>query len=369
MDEALQLAALARGRTSPNPMVGAVVVREGRVVGRGYHRQAGTPHAEIHALTAAGEQARGATLYVTLEPCSHHGRTPPCTEAIITAGIGRVVAAVVDPNPLVAGRGVERLRQAGIDVEVGLRAQQARRLNEVFQKYITTGRPFVVLKSALTLDGKVATATGDSRWVTGAVARRHAHGLRDALDAVMVGVGTVLADDPQLNCRIKGGRDPVRLVVDSLARTPPHARVLNGGGESAAPVIIAVTAAAPPQRVKALAAAGARVVVVDGPGPRVDLARLLEILGSEEITGVLLEGGPELAASAQAAGLVDKYVFYYAPRLAGGRAAPGPFGGDGVVRMADAYPLMIEGVERIGEDLLVEAYPQNRREPGVHRNR
>lgn len=365
MDEALDLAARARGRTSPNPLVGAVVVKDGRVVGRGYHHRAGTPHAEVHALREAGDAARGATLYVTLEPCAHHGRTPPCVDAVEAAGVARVVAAMADPNPLVSGRGFAHLRRAGVLVEVGVREEQARRLNESFAKFIRTGFPFVVLKSALSLDGKIAAAGGDSRWVTGEEARRHAHQLRNSLDAVMVGVGTVLADDPQLTCRLPGGRDPIRVVVDSLARTPPAARVNAVRRQSPAPTIVAMTPAAPEEQRRALEAAGAEVLVIDGPGPRVDLRLLLAELGRRGITSVLLEGGATLAGSAHQAGLVDKYVFYYAPKLVGGVGAPGPLGGDGVQRMAEARPLRITAVERLGEDLLVEAYPESHGEPGT----
>ncbi|MCL5677325.1 MAG: bifunctional diaminohydroxyphosphoribosylaminopyrimidine deaminase/5-amino-6-(5-phosphoribosylamino)uracil reductase RibD [Firmicutes bacterium] len=357
MDQALRLAVKAAGRTSPNPLVGALVVKDGKVVGRGYHLQAGTPHAEVLALQEAGEAARGAILYVTLEPCAHHGRTPPCVDAVEAAGVARVVAAMTDPNPLVSGRGLARLRQAGIDVEVGVREGEARRLNEAFEKHIRTGLPFLVLKAAVSLDGKTATRSGDSRWVTSEEARRHVHGLRNSLDAIMVGVGTVLADDPQLTCRLPDGRDPVRVVVDSLARTPPEARVVSLARSSPAPTLIAVTPAVPAQRRRALEAAGAKVLVIDGPGPRVDLRRLAAELGRRNITSLLLEGGSTLAEAAQTSGLVDKYMFYLAPKLVGGKEAPGPLGGQGVHRMSDAYPLRITAVERLGGDLLVEAYP------------
>ncbi|MCL6480003.1 MAG: bifunctional diaminohydroxyphosphoribosylaminopyrimidine deaminase/5-amino-6-(5-phosphoribosylamino)uracil reductase RibD, partial [Peptococcaceae bacterium] len=310
MQMALDLARQALGRTSPNPMVGAVLVKDGRVIGQGYHTRPGTPHAEIHALREAGERAAGATLYVTLEPCCHQGRTGPCTEAILAAGVKRVVAAMTDPNPLVSGRGLERLRRAGIEVTVGVMEEEARRLNEVFIKYITTRRPFVVLKTAMSLDGKIATRSGESQWITGPQARLAVHRLRDRYDAVLVGINTVLKDNPSLTTRIpqEDGRDPVRVIVDSLARTPPEARVITQ--QSSAPTIIAVTEKAPAQNLRRLERAGAQIVVVPGNGPRVDLAGLMAELGRREITSVLVEGGGEIHASFLEARLVDKVIWF-----------------------------------------------------------
>ncbi|MCL6635390.1 MAG: bifunctional diaminohydroxyphosphoribosylaminopyrimidine deaminase/5-amino-6-(5-phosphoribosylamino)uracil reductase RibD, partial [Peptococcaceae bacterium] len=329
MRMALELAGRARGRTSPNPMVGAVVVKDGKVVGSGYHLRAGTPHAEVHALNEAGEKARGATLYVTLEPCCHYGRTGPCSEAVIGAGIARVVVAMTDPNPKVAGGGIKRLREAGIEVTLGVLEEEARELNEVFIKYITTGRPFVVAKAAMSLDGKIATRSGRSKWITGPEARAYGHQLRDWYDAIMVGIGTVLADDPSLTARLPGGkgRDPVRVILDSRARIPLNAGVLTR--RSGAPTIIAATAAAPQAKLAALRRAGARVLVVND-GPRVDLAGLMKLLAEQEITSVLIEGGSGVHGSALAAGIVDKVAWFIAPRIIGGREAPGPVGGEGV---------------------------------------
>ncbi len=356
MAEALDLARLALGRTSPNPMVGCTIVKDGRVVGRGYHLKAGTPHAEVHALAQAGEDARGATLYITLEPCSHHGRTPPCADAVVRSGVARVVAAMSDPNPKVAGRGLSRIRQAGIEVEVGVREDEARQLNEVFVKYITTGLPFVWMKSAMTLDGKTATRTGDSKWITGEESRLEVHRLRDRLDAIMVGVGTVLADDPQLTCRLPGGRDPVRVVVDNQARTPPGAALLRSG--SPAPTIIAVTAEAPAERIEALSGAGAEIVKVERePGGRVSFPHLLRLLAARELTSVLLEGGNSLIATAVEAGLVDKAWLFVAPKTIGGREAPGPIGGLGGATMSQARHWRFSDLRRFGDDLLIEAYP------------
>ncbi|WP_342669543.1 bifunctional diaminohydroxyphosphoribosylaminopyrimidine deaminase/5-amino-6-(5-phosphoribosylamino)uracil reductase RibD [Desulfovirgula thermocuniculi] len=355
MQMALDLARRGLGRTSPNPMVGAVVVKEGRVVGRGYHARAGAPHAEVNALREAGEQARGATLYVNLEPCCHYGRTGPCTEAILAAGVKRVVAAMEDPNPLVSGRGLERLRRAGVEVTVGVMEEEARRLNEVFIKYITTRRPFVVLKAAMSLDGKIATRTGESRWITGPEARLAAHRLRDRYDAVLVGINTVLRDDPSLTTRLPGGegRDPVRVVVDSLARIPLHARLLTQ--KSPAPTIVAVTERAPAEKLRRLEEAGAQVLVIPG-GPRVDLAALMEELGRREITSVLVEGGGEVHASFLEGRLADKVVWFIAPLIIGGRKAPGPVGGEGFAWLGEAVRLRDVSLARCGEDLCLEGY-------------
>lgn len=286
---ALRLAAKGRGRTHPNPMVGAVVVAKGRVVGQGWHRRAGGPHAEVPALRAAGRRARGATLYVTLEPCSHTGkRTPPCVPAIVASSVKRVVVAMRDPNPRVHGRGLSALRRAGIRVDVGCRQQDAERLNEAYGHWMRTGRPFVVLKAAMTLDGKIATADGDSQWITGAAARRDAHRLRSEVDAVMVGAGTVLRDDPRLTVRMgaQGPLQPRPVVLDSTLRLPLGARVLAGGR-----AIVATTAKAPAPRIERLRAQGVTVLVLPLQNGRVSLRACLERLGGMEIGSVLLEGG------------------------------------------------------------------------------
>ncbi|AEF93934.1 riboflavin biosynthesis protein RibD [Desulfotomaculum nigrificans CO-1-SRB] len=360
MQMALELARKARGRTSPNPMVGAVVVKDGQVVGQGWHAKAGTAHAEVVALADAGEQARGATVYVTLEPCCHHGRTGPCTEALLKAGVKRVVAAMTDPNPLVAGKGLAILRDAGVEVQVGVLESEARQLNEIFIKYITTGRPFVVLKAATSLDGKIATATGESKWITGAAARTEGHRLRDIYDAILVGVNTILADDPALTTRLPEGRgkDPIRVVVDSTARTPTSARVLIQ--QSAAHTIIATTEAAPAERRASLMAAGAEVLVVPGQGPRVDLVKLMELLGQRQITSVLIEGGGKINGSALAAGIVDKVAWFLAPKIIGGDAAPGPVRGAGIMSLNDATKLYNVSLQRVGEDILITGYTSER---------
>lgn len=362
MKMALDLAAEAMGRTSPNPMVGAVVVREGEIAGTGFHARAGTPHAEVVALKKAGDRARGSTLYVTLEPCCHHGRTGPCTEAVIAAGVRRVVAATTDPNPLVAGNGLGRLREAGLEVDVGVMEEEARKLNEVFIKYITTGCPFVVMKAAVSLDGKIATRSGDSKWITGPESREYGHRLRDRYDAIMVGVNTVLADDPALTSRLpREGRDPVRIIMDSSARTPPGARVIKGPSE--APAVIAVTGSAPRDRVQKLREAGAQVVTLPANGEgRVDLTALMEHLAGREITSVLIEGGGEVHASALSSGMVDKVAWFVAPMLIGGRDAPGPLAGRGPLILQEAVVLERVSVSRMGNDIFIEGYIKNRGE-------
>jgi len=355
MKTALELAARARGRTSPNPMVGAVVVKGGRIAGQGYHVRAGTPHAEVLALEEAGSEARGATLYVTLEPCCHHGRTGPCSEAVIAAGVAKVVVAMRDPNPLVSGGGIRRLREAGVEVVEGVMEEEARELNEVFVKYITTGKPFVVAKAAMSLDGKIATRSGKSKWITGPEARACGHRLRDWYDAILVGLGTVLADNPSLTTRLPagGGRDPVRVILDSQARIPLNAAVLTQKSE--APTIIATTAGAPPDRLETLRRAGAEVLVVN-KGPRVELAELIKILGRREITSLLIEGGAEVHGSALAAKIVDKVVWFIAPKIIGGREAPGPVGGRGAADLSGAAELERVKVSRLGPDFCIEGY-------------
>jgi diaminohydroxyphosphoribosylaminopyrimidine deaminase/5-amino-6-(5-phosphoribosylamino)uracil reductase len=359
MQRALELAAQARGRTSPNPMVGAVIVRAGRVVGEGYHRQAGTPHAEVHALRAAGDLARGATLYVNLEPCNHQGRTPPCTEALIAAGIAEVHMAMLDPNPLVNGQGRARLEAAGIRTVVGECAEPARELNEAFVTYITAGRPFVIGKFAASLDGKIATRTGESRWITGEAARLRGHELRDTVDAILVGAATVIADDPLLTTRRPGRevRHPLRVVLDSRGRVPLEARVLDPA--LPAKTLLAATAALPAERRAALESRGVEVLVLpaDAQG-RVDLAALLETLGRRQVTSLLVEGGGTVLASFFQAGLVDKVVAFLAPLVIGGQEAPSAVSGTGVAHLADAARLERVQVERVGEDVLVTGYLQ-----------
>ncbi|BAW00685.1 riboflavin biosynthesis protein RibD [Thermus thermophilus] len=365
---ALQLAERARGHTSPNPLVGAVLVKEGRIVGEGFHPRAGEPHAEVFALRQAGEEARGATAYVTLEPCDHHGRTPPCSLALLQAGVSRVVVAAREENPVAKG-GLERLRAGGVQVEAGLLEAEARAQNEVFFAVQRKGLPFVLLKAALTLDGKVAAPSGDARWISSEASRRVAHAYRQWLPAVMVGVGTVLKDDPALTVREPDFRpfplmveppplrDPLKVVLDTEARTPPTARLFRKGprGEPAR-VLVFVGEGAPRARVSVLEEAGARVVALPREGGRVDLQKALAFLLEEGVDGVLLEGGPGLAGAFLERGLVDKLALFLAPKLLGeGRGLAEGFR---VERMAEALRLRLARREWLGEDLWLEAYPE-----------
>jgi diaminohydroxyphosphoribosylaminopyrimidine deaminase/5-amino-6-(5-phosphoribosylamino)uracil reductase len=363
---ALQLAERARGHTSPNPLVGAVLVREGRIVGEGYHPRAGEPHAEVFALKEAGERARGATAYLTLEPCDHHGRTPPCSLALLEAGVARVVVAARDENPVARG-GLERLRRAGVQVEEGLLAEEARLQNEAFFTALRKGRPFVLLKAALTLDGKVAAASGDARHVSSEASRRVAHAYRQWLPAVVVGVGTVLQDDPALTVRHPDFRpfphmleppplrDPLKVVLDTEARTPPTARLFAPGprGEPAR-VLLLVGRGAPKERLLALERAGARVVELPREGGRVSPEVALAFLWEEGVDGVLLEGGPRVAGAFWARGLVDKVALFLAPKVVG--EGKGFLEGVALSRMAEAYRLRLARREWLGEDLWLEGY-------------
>ena len=343
---AIELARQADYRTSPNPMVGAVVVdRDGHLAGEGYHRRRGTPHAEEEALAAAGPAAKGGTLYVNLEPCPHAHRTPPCAAAVVSAGVRRAVISMEDPDPRVRGLGIEALRSAGVEVTLGTLEAPARRLNEFYVKHRTTGRPFVTAKFAMSLDGKIATAKGESRWITGEGARHQSHELRHRHDAILVGINTVLQDDPELSARIPGreARQPIRIVLDSSLRMPPTARLLGTGA------LIATTSDAK--------ASGAEVLKLptDKNG-RVALEPLLDLLGRREIISLLVEGGGETHASFFEAGLVDKVYVYIAPKLIGGRTAPGPIGGVGVENLRDALRLRDAEVIVIGGDYLISGY-------------
>ncbi|HVL52078.1 MAG TPA: bifunctional diaminohydroxyphosphoribosylaminopyrimidine deaminase/5-amino-6-(5-phosphoribosylamino)uracil reductase RibD [Actinomycetota bacterium] len=353
MHEALCLAAKGRGRTSPNPMVGCVLVNDGVLAGSGWHRRAGGPHAEVLALAAAGARAEGATAFVTLEPCAHHGRTPPCVHALIAGGVSRVVAAMEDPDPRTAGRGLAALRAAGIKAEVGLLFEQARRLNEQYVHHRTTGRPFVTYKAGVSLDGRTAAADGSSQWITSPQARLDAHRLRARSDAVCAGVGTVLADDPQLTPRgVSSSRAPLRVVVDSHARTPPGARVLSGD----APTVVFTAAGDGTPGAMALKEAGAEVVNAPGSDGRVSLTDMLQVLGEREIVSLLLEGGATLAGGFAAQGLIDRFVFYVAPKLLGSSQS-GALRGFCAGSVTDALDLVIAEARRIGPDLRVTAYP------------
>jgi diaminohydroxyphosphoribosylaminopyrimidine deaminase/5-amino-6-(5-phosphoribosylamino)uracil reductase len=355
----LELARRGSGRTSPNPLVGAVVVKDGRPIGEGFHSGPGEAHAEPVALAACSEDPAGATLYVSLEPCAHRGRTPPCAEAIIAAGLERVVIASEDPSAKASGRGPELLRSGGVEVawadeEV---ARSARLLNQPFRKHALTGRPLVVLKSALTLDGRVATRTGDSRWISSEESRARAHRWRAEADAVAVGIGTAIADDPLLTARVEGAREPTRaprrVVFDSRARLPARSRLVQSAADS--PVILICSPAAPRPAREVLAAAGVEVIVTEGEDEAARVAAGLDALGDRGVQWLLLEGGPRLAGAFLDAGEIDTVRAFVAPILAGGRDARGVLDGRGVASIADAVRALAVEVERIGDDTLIDA--------------
>ncbi len=355
MRRALRLARKVVGWTSPNPPVGAVIVKGNSLIAEGCHEGAGKPHAEAVALAKAGKEAEGATLYVTLEPCDHYGRTPPCTQAIIAAKIRRVVVGTVDPNPIVNGSGIARLKEAGIEVTVGVLEKEAKELIAPFAKFITQRIPFVTLKLAMSADGKIATKTRESKWLTGELARKFAHRLRHEHDAVMVGVGTVLADDPQLNVRFVRGKvkQPIRVVVDSQAMTPPTAKVIRSANS---PCIIAVTEKAPTERIEQLSNAGAEVwrLPLDSNG-QVDLFELLKRLAERDVVSLLVEGGSELSGSFLKQHLVDRVIFFIAPLLIGGRNAVPAIGGEGFEKLRDAVRLSEVKFRKLGDDFVLMA--------------
>ncbi len=356
MQLALDLAIKGEGFTSPNPMVGAVVVKDGEVVGSGYHQAVGGPHAEVHAIDAAGSLANGATLYVTLEPCNHTGRTPPCTRKIVAAGIKRVVVATLDPNKRVAGGGAEFLRRRGIQVSLGICEAQARKLNEAFFKYIRTGRPFVIAKCAATLDGRIATRSGDSRWVTGDAARQFVHRLRHAVDAILVGINTVRIDNPSLTARPGDGegRDPLRVVLDTYLSISTQARIFRQN--SSADTILVCGPAAPMAKRAALEIIGARVIESPLKNELVDMDALMDQLGALEITSLLIEGGSRVMASAFGAGIVDKVLFFYAPKILGGDDGVPICSGPGPELMSQSVAVKDIAVHRFGDDVMIEGY-------------
>jgi diaminohydroxyphosphoribosylaminopyrimidine deaminase/5-amino-6-(5-phosphoribosylamino)uracil reductase len=353
MREALSLARSAEGRTTPDPMVGAVLVKEGRIISIGYHGEVTTPHAEAWAIQKAGAEARGATLYINLEPCCFFKakNNPPCTDTIIKAGVKEVIAAMRDPNPRVKGRGFSRLKKHGVKVRVGLLGEEAQQLNEVFEKFITTGLPFVVMKTAMTIDGKIATRTGASRWVASKESLRYAHHLRNIYDAILVGVNNVLIDNPQLNVRrVKKVKDPVRIVLDAYGRTPPGAKVIRSSGGK---TILVVGPEAPPEKLLSLEKAGAEVLRLPAPKGLIDIRMLLKKLGERKITSLLIEGGGEVNASFISARAVDKAYFFIAPKIFGGRDAKTPVEGEGIRLPLQARWLKDVRFEKSGADFLI----------------
>lgn len=355
MARALRLALRGAGHTRPNPMVGAVLVKDGRIIGEGWHKQYGGPHAEVNAFASATEDPEGATLYVSLEPCSHYGKTPPCADLIIRKKVARVVAALEDPNPLVSGRGFRKLRANGIRVTVGVLAEEARHINDVFLTYVTRKRPFVLYKAAMSLDGKIACHTGESQWISSEKSREEVQRLRGILSGIMVGAGTVIADNPRLTCRMEEYENPARIIVDGKLRVPVESRIFHEPGRN----IILTTSEASPEKKKALENLGVELIEADSEEPgKVDLKSAMLALGIKGIDGILLEGGPTLAASALEAGIIDAVRFYIAQKIIGGREAPSPFAGTGAAHMNEVVPLTDAVYGTSGDDLWIQAYIQ-----------
>lgn len=348
---AMQLAGNAIGRTSPNPLVGAVIVKDNRVVGCGWHRKAGTPHAEVHALNQAGELAQGADVYVTLEPCAHYGKTPPCSKALVEAKVKNVYGGLLDVNPKVAGKGFKILEDAGIHVEYGFLQDELRKQNEVFFKWIEHKKPFIVLKAAMTLDGKIATATGQSKWITNETSRAYGYKLRDIYDGIMVGINTVIEDNPMLTARVDGGKNPIRIVVDSSLKIDINANVVQ---DKSAKTIVATTDKADKDKILKLQAQDVDVIVVDkDENDKVDIEKLLDILGQQNICSILVEGGATLSGSFVAKKLVDKVYFFIAPKIVGGKEAKTPVAGTGILNLQEALSLKDIQIEKLKEDIII----------------
>lgn len=354
MKRVLELAERGIGKTNPNPLVGTVIVKDGRIIGEGWHERYGQAHAEVNAVRNAAESTEGATVYVNLEPCCHYGKTPPCTELLIREKVKRVVVGTLDPNPLVAGKGVQRLREAGIEIVSGVMEKECRRLNEVFFHYIQKRRPFVVLKAAMSLDGKIAAPSGESKWITEEASRKDVQLLRNRYSAVMVGVETVIRDDPELTCRLEGGRNPKRIILDSTLRIPLNSKVLKDRQNN--PALIACTEWALTGNSEWIRLLGAELIYCRSRNGRVDLEDLMEKLGGLSIDSLLLEGGAAVNESAFSQGIVDKVILYVAPKIIGGEKSKTFVGGQGIGSLDQAWPLRIDSTERIGEDLKITAY-------------
>lgn len=355
MKRALNLAEKGMGFTSPNPLVGAVIVKNGKIIAEGYHESYGENHAEINALNNAIEDVYGTTMYVNLEPCSHFGKTPPCVNRIVKSGIKKVVVAMEDPNPAVSGNGIKILKENGIEVEVGILKKEAEKLNEIFIKYIITKRPFIIMKAGMSLDGKIATHTGDSRWVTGEKSREYGHILRQKVSSILVGVNTVIMDDPMLNTRLNKieCKDPIRIVLDSYGRTPLTSKILNINPSN---TIIAVTNLAADENIKAFKERGADVIITPAKNHKVDLEFLIEELGNKKIDSLLIEGGGEVNFSFLKENLVDKVIFFIAPKIIGGKDAKTPVEGEGVECLEDAICLQNVQITNMGKNIMVEGY-------------
>lgn len=354
MQLALELAKKGEGFVNPNPMVGAVIVKNEKVIGRGYHKKFGQPHAEVEAFKNAQESVEGATLYVTLEPCSHYGKTPPCADLIVSKKVRRVVVGTLDPNPLVAGRGIKRLKDAGIEVDVGVLENECRKINEVFLKYIVNKEPFVLMKSAVSLDGKIATADGESKWISCEESRKKVHALRGRYSAIMVGINTILADNPELTCRMEGKKSPTRIIVDSSLRIPLDSRVVQTAFK--VPVIVAACMNVKSEKVMNLEKMGVKVLNIDDKDGKVDLKKLVMKLGEMGIDSILLEGGGTLNFSALNEGIVDKVQFYVAPKIIGGINAKTAVEGYGIKKLSKSFNVSFNEILKVGRDILIEGY-------------
>jgi len=356
MTRALELAKLGTGYTNPNPLVGAVLVKDGIIIGEGYHKKYGDPHAEVNAFNNAQGDVAGATMYVTLEPCSHFGKTPPCANAIIKKGIKKVVVAMEDPNPLVAGKGINILKEHGIEVITGVMEHEAKKQNEIFIKFITSGLPFCTLKTAMTLDGKIAAYTGDSKWITNEESRKYVHELRHKFSSIMVGIGTVIADDPLLTTRLDNidGKNPIRIIVDTRGTIPLDANVLKVNENTK--TIIATTEIINKEKLKYIEATGADIIITPLKDNKVDLPYLMKSLGQLKIDSILLEGGSTLNYTALEEGIVDKVLSFIAPKIIGGSLSKTPVGGQGIPYMRDAILLKNIDIHKFGDNVAIEAY-------------
>ncbi len=360
MEYALELAEKGSGFTNPNPLVGAVIVKDERIIGEGYHQYYGGPHAEVNAFQNAKENVEGATMYVTLEPCSHYGKTPPCVDEIIRRGIKKVVIGMVDPNPLVSGRGVKILEDNGLEVFTGMLEDKCRVQNEIFNKYITTKMPFCIFKSAMTLDGKIATHTGDSRWVSGEESREYVHRIRQRVSGILVGVGTLLADDPMLTSRIEDTetKNPLRIIVDTKAKIPMESNIVRTAGEVR--TLLVTTDFAPKEKLENLASKGMQILISPTKEGRVDIPNAIRMIGEMGIDSILVEGGSTIAYSFLEEQMIDKVLFFIAPKVVGGEESKTPLGGIGIALMKDAINIDKMSTCIIGEDILVTGYPVRR---------
>ena len=360
MEYALELAERGRGFVSPNPLVGAVIVKEGKIIGEGYHEKFGQAHAEVNAIKNAREDVKGSTIYVSLEPCSHYGKTPPCVDLIIESRIKKVIVGMVDPNPLVSGRGIDILRKNNIEVHVGLLEEDCKRLNEVFIKYIDTGKPFCLLKAAMTLDGKISTYTGDSKWISSEKSREYVHKLRHEFSGIMVGIETVIRDNPTLNTRIKGfqGKNPIRIVLDSRLRIPMDSNIVATANEIS--TIVATGEFSNLERIRKLEEKSIKIIRIPLKDGKIDMNILMEKLGNMGIDSILIEGGANVNYSSLEANLVDKLAFFIAPKLLGGKNAKTPVEGQGIEKISSSIKIKDMKSKYIGEDLLIEGYIDRR---------